>query len=363
VPVTIESLKGGEMERDLSNLKRGKPVTKIMFLITGILVLGIGFVFVSCGTSPQEKTLTDKGDFAIDFSRVPAGNLGVIPVANPTEPFPSLREKEFTIEAWVKRNTPPLTNLSGGILTGYEETGTAMWVKDNIPKFTIRRDALRALGPPPFSTSTDYTVDSGFTLNNGEWTHIAGVLVDDDHSAVIGHPTCPDGQTPPNPTGGEAEGPHLDIYVNGELENCATTWGDPEIQGTGPQFLDDDGKEVMEIGRLTSGGPQLDGLDKTVRFNGVIDDVRFWTVARTQAQIQQCRNQKLEVTGPCAIDPSILKAYWPLQEGEGTRIRDIAGFGGYGGSIGQGNPESATVILVDPDNQWDGGWVAGDWPQ
>lgn len=340
MPVTIESLKGGEMERDLSNLKKGKPVTKIMFLITGILVLGIGFVFVSCGTSPQEKTLTDKGDFAIDFSRVPAGNLGLIAVANPTEPFPSLRGEEFTIEAWVKRNTPPLTNLSGGILAGHEETGAVMWVKDNIPKFTIRLI--------PVSTSTDYTVDSGFTLNNGEWTHIAGVLTRENQSSGPNNCALPVGK----------EVPHLSIYINGALLNCATT---------NSQFLDDDGKLVMEIGRLTSGGPQLDGLDKTVRFNGVIDDVRFWTVARTQAQIQQCRNQKLGVTGPCAIDPSILKAYWPLDEGKGTRIRDIAGFGGYGGTIGQGDPELATIFLTR-DNPWeeisvDGGWVAGDWPQ
>jgi len=133
-----------------------------------------------------------------------------------------------------------------------------------------------------------------------------------------------------------AEKPHLDIYVNGVFKDCASTGGNFVTQNPG---------NTIGIGRLEY---DLDGLSNTPTLDGVIDEVRFWTVARTASQIQTCMSQELGIEGDCQIDSS-LKGHWRFNEGSGTSVYDFSG-NGYSGTIQ--SPVRATA------NLWDGGWVS-----
>lgn len=56
-------------------------------------------------------------------------------------------------------------------------------------------------------------------------------------------------------------------------------------------------------------------------FNGQIDEVRIWSGARTQAEIDQSRFRRLTGTEP------FLMAYWRLDEGAGSVVADSSGHG------------------------------------
>ena len=96
------------------------------------------------------------------------------------------------------------------------------------------------------------------------------------------------------------QGGQLRIYVNGQVEGTIAT-GAP-IPNTFPLWI----------------GSSPFGADTNWR--GSIDEVRIWAVARTQPQIQAAMNRQL-----CG-DERGLRAYWPLDEGEGIEIIDETGF-------------------------------------
>jgi hypothetical protein len=301
----------------------------LLLLVAGILVLSVGFVFISCGKDPQLKISdSNKGPFAIDFSLAP-GIVGVFYSAN--DEFPSIAGKELTVEAWVKSKT---SSLSGSIFGRYDGNGIVLFVNNNEPKAGIFRPPVT---PESTScsqinaTSTECIVDSNASLAQDVWTHIAGVLTSEDQTS--GPADC---------TVAGAENPHLAVYVNGELQNCSST---------GSLYAGNPTSKILAIGLPGETGPAIDNGEITggINFEGVIDEVRIWTVARTQAQIQTCMGQELSFTvrGNCYVDPSILKGYWRLNEGEGDLSADISGGGGSGGF------ESPGLV------PWAGGWVQG----
>ncbi|MBI4847800.1 MAG: LamG domain-containing protein [Nitrospirae bacterium] len=316
---------------------RTSSVICIIFILTTALL--------SCETAHHKNDNTkiietvpvreDKKVFSVDLSR--ATDVGTIFIASPD--LFSMAGKEFTVEAWIKRKTSG--NLNGSIFSRFAGGGLSLYVKDNEPKFSIM---LTVSG-----TST-FTAASGVSVNFDTWTHIAGVLVKEDHSAVAGHPKCPRGLRPKGTSGGEAETPHMDIYINGIPQACASTWDSANTKLKGPQFAPDDdinseGLRQIFIGMFPFTGGSIDGLDNTAKFNGIIDEVRFWTVARTQAEIQQCMTKTLGYSAPCNIDSATLKGYWPLDEGTDTVATDISG-----------NNNSGSVF--SPFGiKWNGGWV------
>ena len=92
-----------------------------------------------------------------------------------------------------------------------------------------------------------------------------------------------------------------------------------------------------------------------IRFDGVIDEVRFWTVARTETQIQLCMGQELSFNekGDCYMDDAILKGYWRFNEGEGSSVADISG----GGSSGGMEKYKVPADPEHPTEAWVGGWI------
>lgn len=301
----------------------------LMLLIVGILVLSIGFIFISCGEDPQLKVAEpDNGQFAIDFSLAPQP-LGTYYGSNQYFQSLFLAGKELTVEAWVKSRT---SSLSGSIFGRNDGKGVVLIVNKNEPKFVIRRSPLPAetTGCSQINaTSTECIVDSNASLVQDVWTHIAGVLTSEEQSS--GPDDC---------VAVGSEKPHLAIYINGELQNCSST---------GLTFAEDPAVSTISIGIHGEVGPAIDNGEVSGRFDGVIDEVRIWTIARSKSQIQACMGQELSfsVMSDCYVDPSILKGYWRFNEGEGHLSADISGAGYSGGFEGP------------PLTNWSGGWVQG----
>jgi hypothetical protein len=288
----------------------------------------MGFIFISCGKNPQLKVgLSDNGPFAVDLSLAP-DPPGVF--YGVYHELPEIEGKGLTVEAWVKSKS---SSLNGSVVAYNDANGIVLFVNNNQPKLAI----LREPNPPETvgcsqltDTSTECIVGSNVSLEQEKWTHLAGVLSNADHSGI--HDSC---------GGPEAEIPHLDIYVDGRFQNCATAGSKfPE----GPQL------EIVTVGQKGGGeGPPIDNGEVTGgdSFDGVVDEVRFWMVARTAEQIQTCMGQELSfsIPGDCYIDPAILKGYWRFNEGEGDHGADFSGGGGSGGF------ESPPLV------PWGGGWV------
>lgn len=62
-------------------------------------------------------------------------------------------------------------------------------------------------------------------------------------------------------------------------------------------------------------------------FDGVIDEVRIWTTARSEQQIREHMNQLVDPDEPG------LAAYWRFDEGTGDTVYDLTG-NGYQGQLG-----------------------------
>ena len=95
------------------------------------------------------------------------------------------------------------------------------------------------------------------------------------------------------------EGGDLKIYVNGQFDGMIKT-GTP-IPNSLPLWV----------------GSSPFGITTTWR--GAIDEVRIWSVARSQDQIQSNMNQYI-----CGNEKG-LRAYWSFDEGQGEELRDTIG--------------------------------------
>lgn len=153
----------------------------------------------------------------------------------------------------------------------------------------------------------------GATMELNTWYHIA-VVVDEDASK---------------------------IYVNGELAQTDSAYfflTDPAqgIDTTQENYLD-----------LVFGTSQAYS-DRA--FTGYIDEVRMWSVPRTQEQIVDAMSRTLTET-ECQ-NPELI-GYWPMDEGEGQLVADKSSYG-RDGYLGLGDSVETTdpvwnVIGVEPE--------------
>ena len=89
------------------------------------------------------------------------------------------------------------------------------------------------------------------------------------------------------------------VYINGEL-----------------------GAELGYSGAIDVTTPKMsigNNLWNNRQFHGFIMEVRIWSVARTETEIRETLTTRL--TGQ---EPDLL-AYWPMREGRGQRVHDLAG--------------------------------------
>jgi hypothetical protein len=323
---------------------------KILIAIS--ICIFISFLVIGCGSSGSDgeskmgnaecndrnlicPTDLDAGQCAIDFSR-DTSNWAMVVAVNAN--FPSIAGKNLTVEAWIKPDAQSST-ATQGIFGRYDSTGALLYIQGGKAKFTLRQR------PPAAPTSTNYTVSGTTIMAADNWHHIAGIVVNKAHT----HPV-----TASCSTTVMAETPHLDIYVDGTLENCATTWD--AVNFTEPQGAPDpesfggsNDVNIAHIGSLPGFlTPYIDGNEDIYfsQFHGTIDEVRLWTTARSAAEIKACKDVELTSDGACALNPNILKGYWKMNECEGNYVNDWSG----GGSAG---------VIEKGFVPWVEGWVAG----
>ena len=185
-----------------------------------------------------------------------------------------------TMEAWIKAN--PTVNVNRMIINKEGEYEVALF-----PDGTINWAFA--------NTDPDWTWhNTGYVVPDGEWTHIAVAY---DNGTVS-------------------------TYANGTLVDV--------YNGSGPI-----GDAHATLDELRIGGRSNDPAGKY--FDGRIDDVRVWSTARTQVQIQTMMDQTL--TG----GETGLTGYWKFDEGSGTTVADSTGNGNNGtlidGGAGTAGPQ------------------------
>lgn len=323
------------MERRKNKTERKRPVLTTAFFLTGIFIISLSLMLSNCGKAQQKSIIADGGSFAIDLSQASSGKQGLVVLVNPNSNHPSLNLTPFTVEAWVKSTS----NADGAIFSRYNDNaGIALYSATSTARFVLRI--------PTSGTGADYIIDSGVTIDDGAWHHIAAVLVDTAHSGHATSTSCT--------TDARIEEPHLDIYVDGVFRNCATTYGLAD-GAPGPQYANStDAFNAAYLGRI---GSDLDGLVNTEKFDGVIDEVRLYKIAKTVTEINATMNRELNNV---EIASDNLLNYWRNNVGIGSTTPEHTG-NAFNGTIFQCNP--GTVPPNPSCIKWENSWAAGDWPQ
>jgi len=160
----------------------------------------------------------------------------------------------FTIESWIKPNNVSTSQLL--LYTGYGCIDCPAWALSIGPESTCAfsgGNAGRVVFMATNKTSTNAVVQSQASPSLGVWTHVA----------VTG-----DGST-------------LRMYINGVLQSTAA------LTFTIPSST------YRNIGADPS---TTGGCNVRYAFNGHMDELRFWNVARTQCEIQSYMNAEITTT-------------------------------------------------------------------
>jgi hypothetical protein len=175
----------------------------------------------------------------------------------------------FTLELWVKPDAAERVNPRQDFVSKWG-SGTsasyAFWLRANTLRLSTRQDP------------TGNTVTYGAAqLANGVWQHVAAVF---DNGTVR-------------------------LYLDGALD----------VETTG-NLTPQNSTTVLSLGRELS---SFEGA----WYDGMIDEVRIWSVARTQREIQKNMNKKINTNRV----PAGLVAYWRMDEGTGDQAFDLTGNG------------------------------------
>lgn len=205
----------------------------------------------------------------------------------------------LTVEGWIYPTAQ--NNYSAVVIKGTGADGHCNYLIGQTDTSGEYRFRLDGSGYPTVTVS-------GISLN--KWTHIAGVY----------------------------DGSNVKVYVNGELGGSMAYSG--SIATTDKSLV---------LGH--------DKYASTSRFfKGIIDEVRIWNTARTQAQIQN--NMNAELIG----NESGLVGYWKLNEGTGATANDSTSNNNDGTISGaiwtDGRKTTATVQTA---LSTDGGTTYGSW--
>ena len=171
----------------------------------------------------------------------------------------------FTIEAWVK----PAAFVTGSNTFEHTILGNDIWDATNNTGYVLRTGGSRKLDFTFGNGNNWYSVVStNAVFTAGEWTHVAIVR----------------------------NGTTFTLYADGQQVG----------QQTFTQNL------VQSLGNLRIGE---NGNGSGRFFNGAMDEVKFWNVARTQAQVQDDLNAT-DMTTP----PTDLKVYYKMNQTTGQDV-------------------------------------------
>ncbi len=198
--------------------------------------------------------------------------------------------------------------------SGYAEAGVVENFDEN-QGFTVEAWAFRdARVPSQDGPLVAHSVSGTSEVNPGEWELFYGWGTDLYFGCYAGQATWPGtGLTDTNQwhhLAGVYDGTNILLYVDGILRASAV--------GTRPIG---NASYSLWMGRSTR---------QNSYFCGKIDEVRLWSYPRSAAQIQSAMN------APLNGNETGLAAYYPLNEGSGTTIHDLASkWGAYGTLHGQ----------------------------
>ena len=152
----------------------------------------------------------------------------------------SIAQRPFTVMAWAKTDAKQgVVVARGGAFCGY-----SLYIKDGVAKFGIHREQD---GPAHIAAGTEQVA--------GAWVHLAGVVKEK----------------------------RIEVYVNGKLAGAAKT----------PGYIPGNCGQGMEIGFDAANSP----AEITDAFEGIIDEVKVFDAALSQAEIaKQARTDKETTT-------------------------------------------------------------------
>ncbi|HEX6915249.1 MAG TPA: LamG-like jellyroll fold domain-containing protein, partial [Chitinophagaceae bacterium] len=189
-------------------------------------------------------------------------------------------QSSFTVEGWVKKgNGASFYTIAAKQNVG---GGTGWFFRFNGNKLSFAT----------VGAVTNY-VDGITDINDNSWHHVAAVM--------------------------DATSKTLTLYIDGAVEKTAAFTTAANINNT----------QKLGVGYKPNYGEY---------FNGSIDEVRIWTVARTTAQLNEYRNTPLTGT------ESNLVACWSFEEGSGTAVTDLTA-----------NANNGTLLNTDADE-----WITGN---
>ncbi|MCK4548776.1 MAG: T9SS type A sorting domain-containing protein, partial [Candidatus Krumholzibacteria bacterium] len=123
----------------------------------------------------------------------------------------------------------------------------------------------------------------------------------------------------------------LNLYVDGEFNGSASAAG---------------------LGDITNDDDLFFGRGRSDLFRGQVDEVRIWSTARTDVQINS--SMALQPDG----DEPGLVGYWPFDEGEGSAVTDFTGTAQYGVlSEGVYWTDDAAPIDISADTDIEGNYI------
>jgi hypothetical protein len=197
---------------------------------------------------------------------------------------------DFTLEAWIKP-----ASAGEEVILAKEKQGTNAnqfrfgLTSAGMLYFTMSDSNGEAGGL--WTTSTSYQLISSAPVPVDTWTHVAVTRY----------------------------GFNLNLLIDGTSVKTFTLSADVVHSGTDPLRI---GASLASVG--TSAGSE---------FDGIVDEVRVFAVARSAAQIQAGRMRPIDSSDPQWAD---LAAYWRFDEGSGTVTADLAVAGGHTGTLVNG---------------------------
>ena len=190
---------------------------------------------------------------------------------------------DFTIEAWV--NPATFNNETYVVAEDkrYQPQGQYRFgFVDSGQLFFVMSDSQSNMYGLQMTTSSPYNLISSNAVPLGTWSEIAV----------------------------SKSGGSFTLLVNGSVVSTVNT--------TSFAFGNGGAQNPLRIGaRVDQDGQSAQGV-----FDGLIDEVRFWNVGRSPAQISADMGHELAPSDP---GWSSLRDYWPFDEGKGTKTKDVTG--------------------------------------
>ncbi len=260
---------------------------------------------------------------------------------------------DFTIEGWVKTAPSAANNSGKGVLFSFGSSdgggGFALWLwqqtagrtavapeqcPPGAPNGRCVKFLVHDIGPDTATVTCDSKSEEILVKNSGDggsaiavasndivdgqWHHVAAVLNGTTMTVYI------DG-VPGNNAGGDYPNPNTNgvRLVNFIEENFNRTCDldtklAANIGSNLSNFQGGSGIRTWELGAASQHAEPNGDAATYIFSNGdfTVDEVRVWTTARTQAQIQACMNRELNTYGSaeCTINSDVM-GYWKFNKG------------------------------------------------